>query len=55
VEFGGESKEDADRQARALMAQLGRAPQPPTMKLFDDPAEERRIWRVREGGLGSTA
>ncbi len=55
VEFGGESKEDADGQAHDLMEQLARAKQPPAMKLFTDPAEERRIWKVREGGLGSTA
>jgi len=55
VEFGGESKEDADGQARGLMDQLAKAKQPPAMKLFDDPSEERRIWKVRESGLGSTA
>jgi FAD/FMN-containing dehydrogenase/Fe-S oxidoreductase len=55
VEFGGESKADSDTQAHALMDQMGRGRTPPTMKLFDDPAEEHRIWKVREGGLGSTA
>ncbi len=25
------------------------------MKLFDDPAEEQKIWEVRESGLGATA
>jgi FAD/FMN-containing dehydrogenase/Fe-S oxidoreductase len=55
VEFGGDSKEDSDRQAHALMDQLGRGRNPPAMKLFDDPADEQRIWKVREGGLGSTA
>ncbi|HKT61786.1 MAG TPA: FAD-binding and (Fe-S)-binding domain-containing protein, partial [Gemmatimonadales bacterium] len=55
VEFGGETREESDAQAHALMDQLSRGRGPPTMKLFDDPAEERRIWKVREGGLGSTA
>jgi FAD/FMN-containing dehydrogenase/Fe-S oxidoreductase len=55
VEFGGESKQDSDAQANGLMEQLRRASHPPAMKLFDDPAEEARIWKVREGGLGSTA
>ncbi|HEU4649535.1 MAG TPA: FAD-binding and (Fe-S)-binding domain-containing protein [Gemmatimonadales bacterium] len=55
VEFGGESKQDSDQQARALMDQLKRSQTPPSMKLFDDPSEEERIWKVREGGLGSTA
>jgi FAD/FMN-containing dehydrogenase/Fe-S oxidoreductase len=55
VEFGGESKEDSDAQARALMDRLAGGPDAPAMKLYDDPGEEARIWRVREGGLGSTA
>ena len=25
------------------------------MKLYDDPVQEEMIWKVREGGLGSTA
>jgi FAD/FMN-containing dehydrogenase/Fe-S oxidoreductase len=55
VEFGGESKEDSDAQARALMDRLAARAGAPAMKLYDDPAEENRIWKVREGGLGSTA
>ncbi|MGN6393810.1 MAG: FAD-binding and (Fe-S)-binding domain-containing protein [Gemmatimonadales bacterium] len=55
VEFGGESKEDSDQQAHKLMDQLRAGSNPPAMKLFDDPADEHRIWKVREGGLGSTA
>ncbi|HET7340144.1 MAG TPA: FAD-linked oxidase C-terminal domain-containing protein, partial [Methylomirabilota bacterium] len=55
VEFGGDSKADADERARALMAELARAPAPPTMKLFDDPTQEHVIWTVRESGLGATA
>jgi FAD/FMN-containing dehydrogenase/Fe-S oxidoreductase len=55
VEFGGDTKEDADRQARDLMAALQRHPNRPTMKLFDDPAQEKKVWKVRESGLGATA
>ena len=55
VEFGGESKEDSDGQARRLMETLGKKEQPPTMKLFDDPEQEEMVWQVRESGLGSTA
>jgi FAD/FMN-containing dehydrogenase/Fe-S oxidoreductase len=55
VEFGGESKEETDAQARVLMDQLAAGPDAPAMKLYDDPTEEARIWKVREGGLGSTA
>ena len=25
------------------------------MKLYDDPEEEKKIWEVREAGLGATA
>ena len=28
---------------------------PVDMKLYDDPKQEKMIWEVREGGLGSTA
>jgi FAD/FMN-containing dehydrogenase/Fe-S oxidoreductase len=57
VEFGGESKEDSDGQARRMMEHVkglgSRAPV--DMKLYDDPKQEKMIWDVREGGLGSTA
>ncbi len=57
VEFGGDSKDDSDDQARRMMdhvRSLGdRAPV--DMKLYDDPKQEEMIWKVREGGLGSTA
>jgi FAD/FMN-containing dehydrogenase len=55
VEFGGDSRKEADDQARALMEDLKKAPRAPTMKLFNDPQEERTIWLVRRSGLGATA
>ena len=55
VEFGGDSKADADAQARSLIAVLDASPTPPTTKLFDDPKEEEQVWKVREMGLGATA
>jgi FAD/FMN-containing dehydrogenase/Fe-S oxidoreductase len=55
VEFGGDSKQDADDQARRCMAELKKGKHPPAMKLFDNPREEEMLWKVREGGLGSTA
>ncbi len=55
VEFGAESKAEADEQARGLMGDFGRQPHPPTMKLFDNPVEERALWDIRESGLGSTS
>ncbi len=37
------------------MAKLERETHPPSMKLFDQPGEEEKIWAVRESGLGATA
>ncbi|HEU5123916.1 MAG TPA: FAD-binding and (Fe-S)-binding domain-containing protein [Verrucomicrobiae bacterium] len=55
VEFGGESKEDADDQARKMIDAIRRQPNPPSVKLYDDPKQEEEIWKVRESGLGATA
>jgi FAD/FMN-containing dehydrogenase/Fe-S oxidoreductase len=56
VEFGGETKEEADDKAHALMADLERSKEPPKgMKLYDDPPAEQHVWEVREAGLGATA
>ncbi|HXU73635.1 MAG TPA: FAD-binding and (Fe-S)-binding domain-containing protein [Polyangia bacterium] len=55
VEFGGDSKEEADAKAHALMARLAATPHGPSMKLFDDQEEEKKLWHVRESGLGATA
>ena len=55
VELGGQTKAETDAQARALMAALKVAPDAPTMKLFDDKAQEHKLWEVRESGLGATA
>jgi Fe-S oxidoreductase/FAD/FMN-containing dehydrogenase len=55
VEFGGDSREEADDKAHRLMAALQRAGNPPAMKLYDNKEEESHIWEVRESGLGATA
>ena len=55
VEFGGDSKDEADAKARSLMAELRSASDAPSMKLFDDPAQEKLVWEIRESGLGATA
>jgi FAD/FMN-containing dehydrogenase/Fe-S oxidoreductase len=55
VEFGGDSKEDADAKARTMLAAIDGQPGAPSRKLFDDPAEEQKVWKVREAGLGATA
>ena len=55
VEFGGDSREDSDAQARHCMEVIAKTKNPPTAKLFDDPEEEKKVWEVRENGLGATA
>ncbi len=55
VEFGGNTKQESDEQARALMSDLKRESDPPTMKLFDKQWEEQKVWEVRESGLSATA
>ncbi len=55
VEFGGDSKEESDQKAKDLMEKLKQEDDPPTMSLFDDQAQEAKLWEVRESGLGATA
>lgn len=55
VEFGADSKDESDAQARRLMDELNKSSNAPSMKLYDDIAEERMVWKVRESGLGATA
>jgi FAD/FMN-containing dehydrogenase/Fe-S oxidoreductase len=55
VEFGGESREEADAKARKLMEHLSKQDDQPSAKLFDDPKQERQVWELREAGLGATA
>src|SRR2546423_5832421 len=56
VEFGGETKDEADEQARKLMSQLKKgAGTPKDMKLYDDKEQAAHVWEVREAGLGATA
>jgi FAD/FMN-containing dehydrogenase/Fe-S oxidoreductase len=54
-EFGGETKEESNAKARALMDQLSRQPDPPSMKLFIDEQETLMVWKARESGLGATS
>jgi FAD/FMN-containing dehydrogenase/Fe-S oxidoreductase len=55
VEFGGETKEESDAKARDVMAKLRGENDCQIMKLFDDPAQEKLLWEIRESGLGATA
>ncbi|HEX2911832.1 MAG TPA: FAD-binding and (Fe-S)-binding domain-containing protein [Chloroflexia bacterium] len=55
AEFGGESQEEAHGNAQKAMDQLNQKDNHPHMKLFDAPAEQKKLWRVRESSLGATA
>jgi FAD/FMN-containing dehydrogenase/Fe-S oxidoreductase len=55
VEFGGADKKEADANARKCMEALKKHGNAPHAKLIDDPKQEEMVWKVREGGLGSTA
>ncbi len=55
VQFGGKDREEARHAAEALVEDLGGHDDPPPCRIVDDPAEERRIMAVREGGLAATA
>jgi len=54
VEFGGAHKQEADDRARGLMEELQHKGDPPTMKLFANLEEAKRVWLVREAALGAT-
>ncbi len=55
VEFGGESKEDADEKACKLVEEMQQKHQATEIKLLDNPEFEADIWHIREEGLGATA
>lgn len=55
VEFGGDTSEQAEAQARALIAELQKAKPRPSMKLATDKKTQRTMWKLRGAGLGVTA
>ncbi|HVR71637.1 MAG TPA: FAD-linked oxidase C-terminal domain-containing protein [Vicinamibacteria bacterium] len=55
VEFGGADRREARDKARALAARVQGRPAPPSVALYDDPAMEAFIWRLREWGLAAAA
>ena len=55
VQFGADTREAADRQARGLADALRDLDDAPSIKVFDDPDEEQKLWKIREAGLGVTA
>lgn len=55
VEFGGADSDEAVRKARALQDSLRDRPHVRRMHIYEDEAEQERLWRVREAGLGAAA
>jgi FAD/FMN-containing dehydrogenase/Fe-S oxidoreductase len=55
VEFGGDTKGDANNNAQKLMRALKGKPGAPSMCLLDDPKDSQKIWEIRESSLGATA
>jgi FAD/FMN-containing dehydrogenase/Fe-S oxidoreductase len=55
AEFGADTSREAEGQARNLMSELSRSPNPPNLRLFSDTQQARKIWEVRESSLGVTS
>lgn len=55
AEFGGKDKAEADNKCKALMEEFKKNGNPPNMSLFNDAAQEQKLWEIRESGLGATA
>ncbi|MFF9817680.1 FAD-binding and (Fe-S)-binding domain-containing protein [Streptomyces sp. NPDC014006] len=55
VQFSGDSQEDVDEQAHALLRAVGRDEKDSRVAFSDDPAREDKMLKAREAGLGVTA
>jgi FAD/FMN-containing dehydrogenase/Fe-S oxidoreductase len=54
VEFGGATQAEADAKAQVLVASLDNFPAKPSSRIYTS-AEAKRVWHIRESGLGATA
>lgn len=55
VEFGGETQREAGDRARQVMELIARGDgQKMGMRVFDDRAEQKAIWKIREAGVGAS-
>jgi FAD/FMN-containing dehydrogenase/Fe-S oxidoreductase len=53
VEFGGDTKREADEQAEEMLSKLQKRKGPHVdTKLYEDPREIEEVWEIREGGVG---
>jgi Fe-S oxidoreductase len=55
VEFGGADRDESDAKGRAFLEAIHRRHPDAEARMYDDPADEKKLWRVREAGLGATA
>src|SRR5690606_14933035 len=55
AEFGGDTPQDAYERAAEVAAAFEKTTNPPTIRIVRNPAEQHRLWVVRESGLGATA
>jgi FAD/FMN-containing dehydrogenase/Fe-S oxidoreductase len=55
VQFGGETRAEADERAHAMMKAIGESEHDADAALLDEPKHEDELWQVREAGLGATA
>jgi len=51
VEFGGDSREDADGQAERFLEAIRKGDHIDS-RLYEDPRQVAEIWQIREGGVG---
>jgi len=54
VEFGAQTLQEAEKQARGLVKALNRSPTPPNTHLYSG-QQAKRIWEIREASLGVTS
>jgi FAD/FMN-containing dehydrogenase/Fe-S oxidoreductase len=55
VEFGADTKEEAEADALTLQARLTRRRSVDEGRVLTDPHDMERVWLIRESGLGATA
>ncbi|QNS02761.1 FAD-binding and (Fe-S)-binding domain-containing protein [Streptomyces xanthii] len=55
LQFAGDTREEVDEQAYALLRDLGRGEDDDTVAFSDEPEREHRMLKAREAGLGVTA
>lgn len=55
VEFGGDSKGEADERAQKLVEHVREGDDSPSVVVLRSIEEQQQLWEVRESGLGATA